>query len=299
MLDSSAAIASGSPSRSSSYRVTAWVRCHWARRLVKALLSMWEWNSSGPMTWRSSYPRRRPPTRRGRPRSGWSRRGSRRRHRAGTRCHRSPRRTGRSRRRRRRRRGSPPHGSRTGSAPSGGELGTFLPTGVGGLPGVARPTGAVLAGVRPCAVQGVVAVAQQRLGGVGLGEDVEREQEDLGVPEHVTPVALPRQRVRPDVDRRILRVRRDHQVVDAEPQGAGVGALPTTSQSHSSHRRPHTARLAATTASNPPSRCSATTARHRSCTVPAATVRSREVQMATSLSIRRSRPAHRRAPSPR
>ena len=42
----------------------------------------------------------------------------------------------------------------------GGELRALLPTGVRGLPGVARAPGAVLAGVRPRAVQGVVAVAQ-------------------------------------------------------------------------------------------------------------------------------------------
>ena len=38
----------------------------------------------------------------------------------------------------------------------------------------------------------------------------------------MTPVALPRQRVRPDVDRRVVRVGGDQQVVDAEPQCAGV-----------------------------------------------------------------------------
>ena len=69
-------------------------------------------------------------------------------------------------------------------------------------------------------------------------------------------------------------------------------ALPTTSQSQSSHRRCHTARLSVTTVSNPPAlRCSASTAWQRSCRVPvAARSGSRDVQMTTSLSIRRVLP---------
>ncbi len=66
-----------------------------------------------------------------------------------------------------------------------------------------------------------MAVAQQRPRGVGPGQDVEGQQEDLGVPEHVAPVALAGQRVRADVDRRVVGVGRDQQVVDAEPQRAG------------------------------------------------------------------------------
>ena len=102
-----------------------------------------------------------------------------------------------------------------------GELRALLAPGVGGLPGVPGTAGAVLAGVLPRPVEGVVAVAQQRPGGVGLGEDEEREHEDLGVPEHVPAVALAGQRLGADVDRRVVGVRRDQQVVDAEPQRAG------------------------------------------------------------------------------
>ena len=67
----------------------------------------------------------------------------------------------------------------------------------------------------------MVAIKQQGTGRLRLGVDEEREHEHLGVPERVPPVTLTRQRVGPDVDARIGLVRRDQQLVDVEPDGAG------------------------------------------------------------------------------
>ena len=197
------------------------VRCHWASRLVKALLSMWEWNSSGPMTCLQLVA---PPSAVGvdavdpEPAGLEQHLGAELAQEGGVAGGLDV--------------AEDPVGDVGGDVdlllarpePVGavdGELRALLAPGVGRLPGVAGAAGAVLAGVRPRPVEGVVAVAQQRLRGVGLGEDEEREHEDLGVPEHVPAVALAGQRLGADVDRRVVGVRGDQQVVEAEPQRAG------------------------------------------------------------------------------
>jgi hypothetical protein len=64
----------------------------------------------------------------------------------------------------------------------------------------------------------VIAVHQQRPGGLGPGENVERQQVDLGVPEHMPEVGIAGQRPGADRDSLVLRIGGPDQVVGGEPQ---------------------------------------------------------------------------------
>ena len=93
-----------------------------------------------------------------------------------------------------------------------------LPAGIGGFPGVLRAPEAVLARVLQRARQGMVAIGEQRPRRLGLGEDEEGQQEDLGIPEDMPLVALARERLGADIGAGVLLVRGDQQVIDAEPR---------------------------------------------------------------------------------
>ena len=184
---------------------------------MNALLSTWEWNSSGPITWRRCAAAVVVAAARGRPRTGWSRRAPRRPRRRGSRGRRWPRRSaeiavGDV--------GGDVHLLLAGPeavAAVGGECGHSSSPVAADSHAYRAPRVPSLARVRAGAGERVVAVAEQRPGRPRLGEDEERQHHDLGVPEHVPAIALAGQRLRADVDGRVVRVRGDQQVVDAEP----------------------------------------------------------------------------------
>ena len=62
------------------------------------------------------------------------------------------------------------------------------------------------------------AIHQQRSGRFRPGQDIERQQVDLGVPEHVAMIVVAGQRPGADRDALVGRVGRAVQVVDGEPQ---------------------------------------------------------------------------------
>ena len=93
-----------------------------------------------------------------------------------------------------------------------------LRAGIGRLPGIQRAAPAHRRGFRPRAIEGVEAIHQQRPGRFRPGQHVERQQVDLGVPEHMPVIVVAGQRPRADRDALVGRVGRAVQVVDGEPQ---------------------------------------------------------------------------------